>query len=179
MLLLLRNLYKPLWPWLVTIGIALLLFFSVTLLPHLGTFSALRRAGIDASISWSFLGVITSNNTVLSLVSIALLGLVMGMYVVALIAYVQRFKLTRASLKGVGGSVLGIFGIGCAACGSLILTPLLTVIGATSLLATLPLGGEEFLYIGTVVLGFSIRSLLKKMNEGAVCITNPAEEIIT
>ena len=149
----------------------------MTLLPHLGTFSALKNAGLGKKVVWSFLGVITSNNTALSLALIIILGLLMGMYITVLAKYVTQFKLNGSSLKGIGGSFLGLLGIGCAACGSLILTPVLSVLGTTTILAILPLGGEEFLYLGILILCLSIRSLLRKMKSPQVCPVLPAQKI--
>ncbi|OGZ61172.1 MAG: hypothetical protein A2919_01050 [Candidatus Spechtbacteria bacterium RIFCSPLOWO2_01_FULL_43_12] len=68
-----------------------------------------------------------------------------------------------------GGSVLGILGIGCGACGSLILTPLAISIGATGFLAVLPFGGSEFGFLGIALFMFSMYSLSKKINDPLIC----------
>lgn len=153
----------------ITLAFCFAVVIATTLLPHLETFSSLHQAGVSNKVIFSFIGVINSNTTTLSLVLISILGLLMGVYVVTLTSYVKQYKLSKSSISGIGGSLLGFLGIGCAACGSIILTPLLGLIGATSVIALLPLGGEEFIYIGILVLFFSIRSLIRKMSKPVVC----------
>ena len=70
---------------------------------------------------------------------------------------------------GIGGLVSGVFGIGCAACGTFILTPLLALFGATGLFSLLPFGGEEFGFIGVGLLVYSIYAVTKKINSPMVC----------
>tara|TARA_Y100000310_G_scaffold111677_1_gene110078 strand:- start:1888 stop:2124 length:237 start_codon:yes stop_codon:yes gene_type:complete len=74
---------------------------------------------------------------------------------------------------GIGGFISGIFGIGCATCGSFIITPLLALIGAGGFLTLLPFGGEEFGFLGVGLLGFSVMSVAKKINQPSTC---PVEE---
>jgi len=74
-----------------------------------------------------------------------------------------------------GGLISGIFGIGCAACGTLVLTPLLALIGAGGIVALLPFGGQEFGVFGVGMLGFSIFVIAKKIQEPLVCKTKKSE----
>ena len=69
----------------------------------------------------------------------------------------------------VGGLVTGVFGIGCAACGTFVLTPLLAAVGAGGLIAFLPFGGEEFGVLSTGILGFSIFLTSKKIQNPLIC----------
>lgn len=50
----------------------------------------------------------------------------------------------RDGSGGAAGAVLGTLGAGCASCGSAVLAGLLSAVGATGLLAALPLDGLEF-----------------------------------
>ena len=68
-----------------------------------------------------------------------------------------------------GGLVTGVFGIGCAACGTFVLTPLLIAVGAGGLIAFLPFGGEEFGVLSTGILGFSIFLTSKKIQDPLTC----------
>ena len=60
--------------------------------------------------------------------------------------------------------------MGCAACGSVILTAFLGTIGAGGLLLLLPFHGAEFGIIGLLLLCASIRYLIKKIAEPLVCV---------
>ena len=70
---------------------------------------------------------------------------------------------------GIGGLVSGILGVGCASCGSFILTAALGIFGASGALSVLPFGGEEFGFLGVALLLISSYSLMKKIHEPIVC----------
>jgi len=62
------------------------------------------------------------------------------------------------------GLVLAVLGLGCASCGSLILTPILGL-AAGGLLAALPLGGGEFAVLGIGLMLWSLYVLIKKIDQ--------------
>src|SRR3546814_4694924 len=55
-----------------------------------------------------------------------------------------------------GGLAAGLFGVGCAACGTFVLSPALTLVGISGLIALLPFGGEEVGVVGLGMLGLSL-----------------------
>jgi hypothetical protein len=59
-------------------------------------------------------------------------------------------------IASLGGLASSLVGIGCAACGTFILGPLFTLLGAGSLIASLPFGGEEFIALGIGLLALSL-----------------------
>lgn len=67
------------------------------------------------------------------------------------------------SAKGIGSILISFLGIGCASCGSLILTPIFGV-AAGGLLSTLPLHGTEFYFLGLGLLLWSTYSIAKKID---------------
>ena len=73
---------------------------------------------------------------------------------------------------GIGGLVSGIFGIGCASCGTFILTSVLALVGAGGIVSFLPLGGEEFGILGVVLIGYATYWTAKKIEEPLVCKTD-------
>lgn len=86
----------------------------------------------------------------------------------ALLAYLiaRRRRGTGPGMAAsVGGLAAGSLGVGCAACGSLVLTTVLSFGGAGAALASLPLGGGEFGLIGLALLGWSAILLLKKVQK--------------
>jgi len=103
---------------------------------------------------------------------------------VALIAYYFRVRRRFARQAGqvgaatsLGGLASGFFGIGCAACGTFVLSPVLSFIGAAGLIALLPFGGEEFGALGAAMLGFSLVLTARKIGEPVVCTLEPADEM--
>ena len=72
-------------------------------------------------------------------------------------------------VAGIGGLVSGVFGIGCAACGTFIFTSVLALFGVGGILAYLPFGGEEFGFLGVALLVYSVYSLTKKITDPLVC----------
>jgi hypothetical protein len=116
--------------------------------------------------------------TAYTLVETAVLLVVAGLVGVN-IALVAYHLLEHASLRGGTGSaagvVLGTLGAGCAACGSTVLAGLLSLFGATGLLALLPLDGLEFALASLAVLALSLYWLADGMRGGAVrgCPVDP------
>tara|TARA_B100000508_G_C11462412_1_gene279859 strand:+ start:2732 stop:3283 length:552 start_codon:yes stop_codon:yes gene_type:complete len=130
-----------------------------------------------ASFLWSLYGSIGTNFTVVSATYTIIIAVLFGVNISLLAYYISRMRggvrgVGSTSAAGIGGLVSGIFGIGCAACGTFILTSVLALFGATGFLAILPLGGEEFGLIGVGLLVYSIYLLAKKINDPLVCEIN-------
>jgi hypothetical protein len=93
---------------------------------------------------------------------------------VAMIVYFLRR--TRRRIQGVElaagslGIMSGTLGVGCAACGSFLLSTLLSSLGAAGAVALLPLHGGEFGILGVGLLFFSLIVIAKKIAAPAVCI---------
>jgi len=70
-----------------------------------------------------------------------------------------------------GGSLLGIVGSGCAACG----LPILSLLGLTGSLIYLPFGGNEIAFIALGLLGISFYTLTKsqqRQQRQDICLLN-------
>jgi len=82
-------------------------------------------------------------------------------------------KLSKAdrslTFTGIGGFVSGMFGIGCAACGTILFAGLLNLLGITWLLAYLPLHGAEFGVVGVALLALTLYSFAKRINDPLLC----------
>ncbi len=71
----------------------------------------------------------------------------------------------------------GLFGIGCSACGSFLGTAILASLGASGIVALLPLRGGEFGILGITLLLFSIVSISRAIQKHGVCPIEPISEI--
>src|SRR3989338_5638103 len=106
-------------------------------------------------------------NLILTLATIILLSLD-----ISLIYFYYKKSVKRFSGGGFFGSfagLLAIFGVGCASCGSVVLTGLLSFFGASALLSFLPYGGAEVAVIAFLLLVWSNLYMLKKISDPLVC----------
>ena len=165
----------------------LLLFLGGGVLVFLGAmtvrnFSLLEQIfGSDSFSIWqkylflvSFIGSINETFGFLGSILLIIIAILFALNLTLLVFYIRKVK---SILKGskrihavsIGGLVSGLLGIGCAACGSIVLTAVLSSIGASGLLVLLPLHGSEFGFLGAVLLSFSIYELVKRISEPIVC----------
>ncbi len=119
----------------------------------------------------SLLGSISTNFTLLSASYTIIISILFGMYI-AMIIYFLRRKIKNIKQSGVATGFLGItsgvLGVGCAACGSFLLTSLVLV-GAGGVLTFLPLGGSEFGILGVILLAFAVHTTAKQIENPLVC----------
>jgi hypothetical protein len=116
-----------------------------------------------------------TNFDFVSSLTIITLSLLFGVNLV-LITWLFRVK-KSASLKSLfssgSGTLFGLLGVGCVACGSIALTSLLPFIGAGTLIALLPYGGYEIQWLAIVVLVYSGYRLRKELKKPLVCEVTP------
>ncbi|MBI5612218.1 MAG: hypothetical protein HY942_03985 [Gammaproteobacteria bacterium] len=96
---------------------------------------------------------------------------------VAMIVYFarqRRARLARGEIAaGLGGAASGAIAAGCAACGSFLLLPVLSFLGAAGALALLPLGGAELGLLSIALLLLSIYLIARKIALPPVCELPP------
>ncbi|MEX0931051.1 MAG: hypothetical protein WDZ68_02020 [Candidatus Paceibacterota bacterium] len=163
---------------LLAVVIAWVVFTGAIWLPNIGLITTVLSSSASVAGKFTFLGTlyqsIGTNFTLVSATYIVLISILFGLQVTLLYYYIRKTKMNRSSLQsvggtGIGGLIAGIFGIGCAACGTFILTAVLSLIGAGGLLTFLPFGGEEFGFLGVGLLLYSILLLLRKLSAPLVC----------
>ena len=131
-----------------------------------GTFSL----GSKIMILITSLGGIVTNfkapSRVVTLSVIILLGINMAMF----LHYMKiRIKADKASGAGLAGTLLGMLGVGCAACGSVVLSSIFGTVFTAGVVGILPLDGLEFGLMGIVFLTLSIYLTSKKIVDPEVC----------
>lgn len=155
-------------------------FIFATWLPNLGlVWQITRSASVPLAdklqILAALVGSIETNFTLFSALSTIVIAVLFGTNV-AMIAYylnlrrqfIGEGRLTGATTS-LGGLASGLFGVGCAACGTFVLGPVLSLAGAGGLLALLPFGGQEFGVLGIGMLGFSLFLTARKIGEPLAC----------
>lgn len=117
-------------------------------------------------------GSISTNFTVFSAISTIVIAILFGINIAMIVYLIRKRKMVLgggsffASFGGIGS---GIVGIGCAACGSLVLSTFLPVIGAAGAIALLPLKGKEFSILSIGLLLASIFAMARKIIEPVIC----------
>ena len=120
----------------------------------------------------SLLGSITTNFTLLSASYTIAIAVLFGINL-AMIVYFLRHRIAEVQQSGIATGFLGItsgvIGMGCAACGSLLLTSIFAIFGASWILAFLPLNGGEFGILGVILLTVSLYLTAKQIQNSVVC----------
>ncbi|HEX9817458.1 MAG TPA: hypothetical protein VGA89_00995 [Patescibacteria group bacterium] len=118
----------------------------------------------------SLLGSLRTNFTPLSRLVTITTATLAGVQI-SLLAY--YLKQTAQIQRSLGVSTLGItasmLGVGCASCGSVVLTSLIGFGSTTVVLGFLPLRGQEFGLLGIAILLLAIYITVKKINSSPVC----------
>ncbi len=153
------------------------MFVFATWLPNIGlimsvVFSPDTPFSEKLDLPVSLIGSISTNFSMLSASYTIAIAILFGIDLAMLIYYLRR-RIKEVKDAGVTtgflGLASGVVGMGCAACGSLLLTSILSLIGASSILTKLPLNGGEFGILGLILLGFSIFAVAKQIQSPSVC----------
>ena len=116
------------------------------------------------------LGSLQTNFTPLSRLITLTSASLAGVQVSLLVFYLKQ---TARIQQTMGMSTLGVatsmLGVGCASCGSVVLTSLIGFGSATAVLSFLPFRGQEFGFLGIGILLFAIYLTIKKINDPLVC----------
>lgn len=157
--------------------LAIAAFLLAVWFPNLGLLGEVFSAsdaplGAKLGIALSLLGGIGTNFSLLTAGYTITIAVLFGLCT-AMIAYLLKQKRTAAAGRniaiGSGGIASGALGVGCAACGSLVLGGALPFAGAAAALAALPLGGAEFGILGVALLFASLLLLGRAIARPAGC----------
>jgi hypothetical protein len=159
-------------------ALAVLAFLWAVWFPNFGLIAEVFSAP-DApltaklGIALSLLGGIGTNFSPLSAGYTIAIAVLFGM-TAAMIAYLLKQRRAGPAGQtiaiGSGAVASGVLGIGCAACGSLILGAVIPSVGAAgALVAALPLQGEEFGILSVVLLFVSLLLVSKNIAQTGAC----------
>lgn len=157
-------------------ALAILAFLIAVWLPNSGllveVFSR-SSAPLETKLklAWSLLHGIRTNFSLFSAGYTIIIAVLFGINMTMMIYFLKRIRsgLARRDIAaGSSGIISGALGIGCAACGSFILSAL----GTTGALAILPLRGGEFGIVSVVLLTTSLFIISKKIAAPVTCNTN-------
>lgn len=169
---------KPVYIF-TAIFIAWAVFTFAVLLPNMQLIAVVLFSDTASAIEkvnflFSLYGSIGTNFTLVSASATVVIAVLFGINVTLLLYYIRKVRGSASSVRstgvaGISGLISGVFGIGCAACGTFVLTSVLALIGVGGLVAYLPFKGVEFGFIGIGLLLYSTYSLIRKINSPLVC----------
>jgi len=116
------------------------------------------------------LGSLRTNFTSVSLTVTFVTAILLGIQV-SLVAYylANSLKLQRSMGFSAFGMVSSVLGIGCASCGSIILTSLVGFSSTSLILRLLPFGGQELSFVGVTLLLYSLHLTIIKIKQPITC----------
>lgn len=166
--------------------IACLTLAAATLLPN----AALLRIvltdpgvplGRALQIAVSLTGSLLTNFTPLAASYTVLAALLIGINAVLTYRLVSRARSIGggATTSGLLGLVSGIFGIGCAACGSVLLSATVGTVFGAGFLALLPLKGQEAGILGVALLSAATYALVRRLSEPLACTPTTHQPSLT
>ncbi len=118
----------------------------------------------------SSLGALETNFTTLSRTLTIIVALLFGINIAFLVYYLKkRIKLQRSAGLSVLGVISGLVSVGCASCGSVILSSLFGIGATAGFIGVLPLQGQEFGLLSIILLLISIFLVAKKIQDPGSC----------
>lgn len=157
--------------------LALLAFVLAVWLPNLGLITEILTTSsaplaAKLKIAASLLGGIGTNFSILSASYTIAIAILFGVNVAMVVYFLKKRRRQiegKGFIAGIGGITSGALGVGCAACGSFLLSTILASFGAASALAILPLKGGEFGIVSVALLGLTLGIVSNKIAEPLTC----------
>ncbi len=118
----------------------------------------------------SLFSIDTNFTSLFTFWTVILLAIVAGINIAMLVYLLRRqAKANKEAGASFFGVIAGMFGIGCAACGSVILTSIFGLGFTASLISFLPLDGGEFMILALIVMIISVYYVSKKIVDPMIC----------
>lgn len=159
----------------LSISVALIVIAFAAWLPNLHLITRVMTSGEmslwqKTNLLTGLLGSLQTNFAPLSRAVTVISAGLAGVQVSLLVYYLRQ---TARAAQSMGMSAVGVtasmLGVGCASCGSVVLTSLIGFGSTTAVLGFFPFRGQEFGLLGIVILLFAIHITIKKINDPLVC----------
>ncbi len=126
-----------------------------------------RRLLLSLSVFFDIKSTFTGGTLILAVLG-SLLG---GINLSLAYTYIKMRgdMIVKSGLYSGMGLILAFLGIGCAACGTAVLSLLLGFFGFSAMLQLLPYQGQEIGYVGLIILCIATYTLAKKVSAPNVC----------
>lgn len=159
----------------ILIGSSLLFFLAVILTEKATALSSVLTQNFTASqkitLLFTYVFDLRSSFTLGTLTLITAGSILGGINLALAYIYFKTHSKAVASsgLYSGAGFFFALLGVGCAACGTALLSTILGFLGLSFILGFLPYQGLEIGYLGLLILGLATMSLSKKVVGPKVC----------
>lgn len=160
----------------VTICIAVIMIAFAAWLPNLHLITKTMMSETmtlweKTNLMTALLGSLETNFTPLSRTLTVINAVLTGIQTSLLIYYLrQSWKIQTEMGVSFAGVATSLLGVGCASCGSVLLTSLIGFGSATTVLGILPFRGQEFGFVGIAILLAAMNYTIKKINQPFTCV---------
>lgn len=154
---------------------ALVVYVLYSIVPHLRELGGLTQIDLAVegmgSIVWQGICALLVHSGKDTLIPTLILSVLTGLSIMLLKKYYTLHGkfLVASGGTGIIGAIIGVLGIGCAACGTLALTTVLGLFGLGFVIRFLPFGGSELYYISIAVMAVSIVQMTRLIAKPLVC----------
>lgn len=164
----------------VALVTAVAVFLVAVWLPNLGlvtdvVFAEDMPVAAKLRFLWSSLGAIGTNFTTAQAGLLVVIAVLFGLNAaVALHTVRQRLRERSAAGLGLAGLVAGLIGVGCSACGAVVLAGLLGAGTTAAVIRVLPLGGLEFSLAAVLLLTAALLVTARQAHRSQACDLPPS-----
>ena len=175
-----RQVFSMWQYWLVSLGVAVMIVLITILLSQYQFIASILDSKIfDASVKLkvilSSLGSFQTNLTLEDQIFAVTIALLSGITMAMVVYYFKhRFSLQMAAGTSFLGVLVGLFGVGCSACGSVVVSTIFGIGAASAFLGALPFKGTEISILSILILLGSICMIAKKIASPDVCEIKPS-----
>lgn len=148
--------------WLISYSYLSFVFFS-------GFFTTFSKLGVLFNVP----NLVSMKFTATSLIISVLISIFLGINMSALLYYFKKQVMIKRTVgSSLFGAMVGSLGIGCASCGSVVISSVFGIGASSAFIGILPLSGHEFGIIGIIILSYSIYMIAKKIDQNFACKIN-------
>lgn len=144
---------------------------------HVVTSSAFSP-GEKVGFLWASVGAIRTNFTVLGAWLVGAVSILFGLSAALTVRYLrERLAVRDVSGMGVAGLLAALVGVGCSACGAVVLSALVGATATASFVGLLPLRGQEFTLLSAAILAAAVVVTARKLAEPVACELPGARDV--
>lgn len=175
-----RQVFSTWQYWLVSICVAAAIVLITILLSQYQFITSVLSSELFDSIVkfkviFSSLGVFQTNLTTENQIFAIAIALLSGITIAMVVYYFKhRFSVQMAAGTSFLGVLVGLLGVGCSACGSVVVSTIFGIGAASAFLGALPFKGTEINILSMLILLGSIYMIAKKIVSPDVCEIIPS-----
>lgn len=178
-----KKVFKKPSSWIIGVITVFVFLFMLIWITNLSLLTYLLSAdtfslGEKLYVFFTSIGNLGTNYTGFQLVLYMLLVSVSGLYIPMFMYHLRnQVAEARAGAAGILAIIMSVFGIGCSACGSIVISSLIGVSATASFIGLLPFGGYEIGLLAFALLTISLYRVSQKIVFPGVCHEGITQQI--